>query len=413
MDHPLSKHRFKYKRCINRKLRKLKLSRRQFLLAGLRAVGSSCASHAAWEHWKDDAERFAKLSAALFVETPRNFEVTGDRTLNERAAKKGVLYGAATSPKFLFSNPPLAPLAARECGILVPENDLKWKQLRPNPNEFDFTAGDQLLKFAQQHSMKFRGHTLVWHENLPMWLREQMTSKNAAQLLVNHIQTVVKHYAGKVHSWDVVNEAIKLHDGVRHGLRGTVWLENLGENYIDIAFRTAAEADPNAMLVYNDLNLDGDSRDYENRRTAVLRLLERLKSRGTPVQALGIQGHWRAWEDKFKPEVFRRFLKEVASMGLKIMITEMDVSDRNLPFDIARRDRIVAGIYEDYLSVALDERNVIAVLTWGMSDRYTWLTQKLPRKDRAAVRPLPWDENFNRKLAWNAIARAFDSAPTR
>ena len=368
-------------------------------------MGFSEATLATWNYWKQDGE--------AFTESPRDFSVSGDRALQQRAAVKGILYGAATSPKILSTNPTFAASFARECGVLVPENELKWKTLRTSPDRFDFSSGDQLLEFAQQHSMKFRGHTLVWHENLPAWLLEQITRRNAEKLLTEHIQTVVKRYAGKVHSWDVVNEAIHLQDGIPNGLRDSVWLRSLGEDYIDIAFSTAAAADPNAMLVYNDFNLEDASRDQGNRRDAALRLIERLQSRGTPIHALGIQGHWRVWDHRFKPEVFRNFLKDVASLGLKIMITEMDVSDRNLPSDPARRDRIVAGVYEDYLSVALDEPSVIAVLTWGLSDRYTWLSDYRPRKDKLSVRPLPLDANMNRKLAWNAIARAFDHAPSR
>jgi endo-1,4-beta-xylanase len=142
-------------------------------------------------------------------------------------------------------------------------------------------------------------------------------------------------------------------------------------------------------------------------------LSKRLKSSGIPIQFLGIQAHLGSEYGNFSPEKFKFFLRDVASLGLKIMITELDVIDRNLPYNITIRDRIVAGMYEEFLSAALDEPAVIAVLTWGLSDKYTWYSAYAPRADKAAVRPLPLDRQFKRKLCWNAIARAIDKAPKR
>jgi endo-1,4-beta-xylanase len=159
--------------------------------------------------------------------------------------------------------------------------------------------------------------------------------------------------------------------------------------------------------------LEYNTSEHEAKRTAVLKLLERLKSKGTPVHAFGMQSHLLGHETRFNPQKLRDFFRNVASLGLKIMITEMDVADKSLPLDIQVRDRIVAGVYEDYLSVALDEKAVIAVITWGLSDKYSWLNEFQPRPDRKPVRPLPLDAQMQPKLAWNAIARAFDHAPKR
>jgi endo-1,4-beta-xylanase len=344
----------------------------------------------------------------------KNFTVVGDIPLRERAASKGLIYGAASSYRALASNADYATSFAKECAILVPEAQLKWDALRPSPNRFDFTRADWMAKFARTHGMLFRGHTLVWHKALPKWFAGTVNKRNAERILLEHIKTVVGHYAGKIHSWDVVNEAVFPEDGRSDGLRNSPWLQFLGAGYLDIAFRAAAEADPRALLVYNDFGLNYQ---YEEpKRVAVLKLLERLKSRGSPVQALGIQAHlWCDNSSKFNPKTLKKFLREIANMDLKILITELDVSDKNLPLDVSIRDRIVAAIYEDYLSAVLEEPAVIAVLTWGLSDRYTWLNETDSRKrlDRSLVRPLPLDTNLKRKLAWNAIARAFDQAPKR
>ncbi|BBD58438.1 endo-1,4-beta-xylanase [Nostoc sp. HK-01] len=347
----------------------------------------------------------------------REFPISGKLSLKELAAAKRLIYGAAIQYSQLLLDRELANHVKHECGILVPEWELKWSvgkhPLRPSPNSFDFTGADWMANFAKANGLLLRGHTLIWHESLPPWFKSTVNSQNAKEFLGNHIKTVVQRYLGTIHSWDVVNEAIDLSDNRSDGLRTTPWLKLLGTNYIDLAFRLAAESDPNALLVYNDFGLDYDTPKDEAKRTAVLKLLERLKSQGTPIHALGIQAHLLPGNNKFNPEKLRKFLRDVASLGLKIMITEMDITDKKLPVDIAMRDRIIAGVYEDYLSAVLDEKAVIAVITWGLSDRYTWLSQFQPRADKASVRPLPLDEQMQRKLAWNAIARAFENAPKR
>lgn len=347
----------------------------------------------------------------------KSFPANGKKSLKEHAAAKGLIYGSAARYDDLTSHPQLAKVFAQECGILVPEWELKWscgnKLLRPSPYSFDFKPADWMAEFAKKHNILFRGHTLVWHRSLPPWFEQQVNRQNAESFLVNHIKTVVGHYAGKIHSWDVVNEAIAPRDQRPDNLRKTPWLEFLGKDYIELAFRLAAQSDPKALLVYNEYGLDYDTNDDEVKRNAVLNLLQHLKSKGTPIHALGIQGHLSGEQHNFNPEKFREFLRNVASLGLKILITEMDVTDKKLPKDIITRDRIVAGVYHDYLSTALDERAVIAVLTWGLSDGYTWLAEFQPRSDGARVRPLPLDANLNRTLAWNAIANAFDHAPPR
>ncbi|HYW21781.1 MAG TPA: endo-1,4-beta-xylanase [Nodularia sp. (in: cyanobacteria)] len=342
----------------------------------------------------------------------RSFRVLGNIPLKQRAARKGLIYGADCGNLNLQSAPVLQKAVVRECAMLV-LGFLKWDMLRPTADSFDFTRGDWYANFAQKNRMLLRGHTLVWHDALPQWFENTVNEQNAEEFLQQHIQQVVGHYAGKMHSWDVVNEAINVQDGLPNGLRKTPWLSFLGEDYIEKAFRLAAQVDPRALLVYNDYGLEYDTPEQEAKRNAVLQLLERLKSKGTPVHAFGMQSHLSGDETRFNPDKLRSFLRDVASLGLKIMITELDVIDKNLPLDIAVRDRIVASVYEDYLSVVLDEKAVIAVLNWGLSDRYTWLSTFHPRSDQAPVRPLPLDDQMQRKLAWNAMSRAFDNAPRR
>jgi endo-1,4-beta-xylanase len=334
--------------------------------------------------------------------------------LRRRAAAKGLFYGAASSKRILSSDAGFAKKFVEECTMLVPEWELKWKALRPAAADFNFDSFDWLLNFTQKNKMLFRGHNLVWHEDLPAWFESTVNKRNAEHFLLNHIKTVVSRHAGKVHSWDVVNEPVAYWDKSPDGLRtSSPWYKLLGPKDIDIAFHAAKEADPNTILVLNQNGAEQEGPGHDETRKAVLRLLERLKSSGTPINALGIEAHMGGKAGGFNKSKFRTFLSDVAGLDLKIIITELDVNDSNLPGEIAVRDRIIAGIYEDFLSVALAEKAVIGVLTWGLSDKYTWLANYAPRGDKMPVRPLPLDANFNRKPAWEAIARCFDFAPKR
>lgn len=334
-----------------------------------------------------------------------------DLSLKNRAAAKGLFYGAA-SFKRVLSYPDFSKTFIEECGILVPEWELKWRALRPTPTSYDFNAFDWLINFTSKNNMKFRGHTLVWHDDLPAWFSNTVNSSNAKKYLQDHILTVMKRHAGKIHSWDVVNEPIAMWDKHPDGLRASSpWYKLLGPEYIEIAFRTASEADPNAMLVLNQNHLEQDKDD--GTRSSVLKLLKRLKFTGTPIHALGIESHLGGKDYSFNKSKFKAFLSNVADIGLKIIITELDVMDQYMPKDISLRDKMVANIYEEYLSTALSESAVIGVLTWGLSDRYTWLSKFAPREDKAQVRPLPLDQNLQRKLAWYSIANAFDNTRAR
>lgn len=386
-------------------MRQRLIKRRKFLLSlgALGGIGACTTSN--FRNWHNLQQAFANGQNDLIAQAIP--------ALDQQAAAKGLIYGSAGSYANLTSDSAYTNLFTQQCEILTPENELKWRRLRPTPKRFDFRQGDWLANFARSHNMQFRGHTLVWHESLPDWFEDIVNAQNAEQFLTQHINTVVKHYAGQVHSWDVINEAIDVKSGEPGGLRNTPWLKFLGRDYFDIAFRSAAQADPQALLVYNDFGLDADTPQADAKRNAVLQLLRRLKSNGTPIQALGTQAHLFANPGGTKFTKVRRFLGDVADLGLKILVTELDVADKNLPKDPATRDRIVADVYRNYLSAVLAEPAVIVVQTWGLSDRYTWLTKQQPRSDGAAVRPLPFDAQLQPKPAKQAMTTAFSQAPAR
>ena len=356
-------------------------------------------------------------------------------SLRQLAAAKGILYGGF--PQRAYDELPqdleFQKVFTREYGVIV--GGFFGVTVGPfGSDNYDFTQTDAFLNFALENELIFRGHPLIWNEFNSPWLVEKFkasdtTSTEIDKIFVNHITTLAKRHVGKVHSWDVVNEAINVEDGrsdnlkdtTKSGVRGDkypTWLNFLGADYIERAFKIAAEADPNAILTYNDNGLVysnpyGNSYE-EKRRAAVLNLLERLQAKGTPVHALGIQSHLQGHrQNEFDAQKFRQFLSDVASMGLEIIISELDVRDDRLPKNIAKRDRLVAQAYYQYLSVVLDEPAVTTIVSWGLSDRYTWLSKFAPRKDGAAVRPLLFDQQYLKKPAWEAVARALKEAPSR
>jgi endo-1,4-beta-xylanase len=280
-----------------------------------------------------------------------------------------------------------------------------WAQTHPGPATWDFTIMDALWAWAQSVNLPMRGTHLVWHSNLPAWFASNVTSANATQYMQDHIVAFMGRYKGQFHSWNPVNEAVLPGDGRPDGLRNSPWMQLLGPQYISQAFMFAAQADPAATLVYNEFGIEDDSAAADRKRQFTLQLLQNLKQQGVPIHALGMQSHIAA-NSSINATKLTAFMNAVAALGLKILITELDVKDQSLPSDIATRDAGVAAQYHTYLSTVLAHPAVNTVVLWGLSDRNTWLTGQAPRTDGLPVRVLPLDDQLQRKPAWTAIVNA-------
>lgn len=340
----------------------------------------------------------AGLSAQTAFATPPR----SDAPLRSRAAARGIVYGAATST-YQLNDSAFAAALAREAGILVPEYEMKRGVIEELRGHYDFSGTDKLLAFAQAHGMSFRGHPLVWHHRNPDWVDDALMSRDHA-LLVDYIAAVAGRYRGHMHSWDVVNEAIDLKSGRSDGLRETLWLKAFGRSYIDDAFHAARAADPHALLVYNDWGCEEG--DNDRFRAVTLDFLEQRLSRGVPIDALGLQGHLAAFGPTVDQAKLRTFLAQVKAMGLKILVTEHDVSDENGPYDTVLRDRAVADASRRFLDVVLDNEATIAVLTWGLSDRFLEPEGWREKLFESHPRMLPLDADLARKPLWHAVADA-------
>jgi len=348
-----------------------------------------------------------------------------DEGLDAIARRKGVRFGSAVGvgapPESAFDDPGYRALLARDCGLIVAENEHKWYVLRPSADRYDFARADRLAAFARENGLGLRGHTLLWNRDewSPKWLATHDFGARpraaAERMLTDHIRTVADRYP-EMASWDVVNETI---DPATGELRGTVFGKILGPELIDLCFHTAKAAAPKARLVYNDYMNFGPTE--ATHRAGVLKLLERLKSRNVPIDALGVQSHIGGGVDS--PDIdrfsaadqrdWRAFVDEVRGMGLDLLITELDVNDKAMPADIVQRDAMVAGLTRDYLDLMLDYRELKQVIVWGMADRYSWLQGTSSRRDGLPKRPLPYDAGLKAKPMREAIAAAFRAAPER
>jgi endo-1,4-beta-xylanase len=344
--------------------------------------------------------------------------ITGAGSLKAHAAARGLLTGCAVNANLLRDDEGFRRLLAEQYNIVVPENCMKWNILRPTAETYNFADADALVAFAEAHEMKVRGHNFVWHEALPGWFAGTVNKDNARKFLVDHIRTVGGRYKGKMHSWDVVNEAIWIQDGRPDGLRSSSpWFEMLGAGYIDLAFRAAREADPTALLTYNDYDIEYDNEAQGKKRAAVLAMLRRMKADKVPLDALGIQAHIPAVsKDGFSRGV-KELLDGAKALGLQVFITELDVKDDAVATgDMVERDKIVAEVYRSFLTAALAGREVKAVLTWGATDKNTWLNHgtkfRKQHPDRLQ-RPLPFDSEFAPTAAFFAMRESFDKATSR
>ncbi len=356
-------------------------------------------------------------SQALF--TP---ESAPDRPLAEIAASRGMTFGCAVTAAQLAGEPEFAALAAREAGLLVPEYEAKFGALQPEEGRFDFAELDAITTWGAHFRKPVRGHALVWHEAMPDWAKAALAEGpvRARRVLEAHTERVLSTTRSRIRDWDVVNEPIANPPGSdvpeppgnTGDLRDGPWLRALGPDYVALAFRIARERDPTLRLTLNDYGVEADTPHAEEKRQRLLRLLRDLRGRGVPIDAVGIQAHLQMRE-AFRPEAFRDFVRQIRALDLQVLITELDVREvRPLPGDFVARDNAVATRVHAFLSAAI-EGGVRTVLTWGLSDRWSWLHREpaVALGEGDVHRGLPFDWQLNRKQMWRAMARAFLGQP--
>ena len=319
-----------------------------------------------------------------------------------RSADWAIPFGAAIRDWPFQNEPAYRSALIAHCRQIVGEGGLKWADIRPTRESFVFDQPDRHMAFARQNGMEMRGHTLVWYGAMPDWTKTIGSSTEAERELVGHIETVMGRYRGRIKSWDVINEPIPDDPASRSDIRPSIWQQRMGEAHIALALRTAARIDPQAQLVMNEYDIEYVGDRFRRKREAFLRLIRDLKLRNTPLHAIGLQGHLRG-EVAIDRDGLSAFIAEIRSMGLDVLVTELDVIDNKLPGPPDLRDAMAAARAYDFLQAIQTVARPKAILTWGITDKYTWVPLWFKRTDGLANRPLPFDEAYQPKLLMRVI----------
>nr|WP_172890775.1 endo-1,4-beta-xylanase [Actinoplanes derwentensis] len=296
-------------------------------------------------------------------------------TLGASAAERGRYFGVAIAGSRLGDSQ-YATIANREFNMVSAENEMKPDATEPNQNQFSFGAGDQIANWARSNGKQVRGHTLAWHSQQPGWI-QRMEGSGLRSAMLNHVTRVASYYQGKIHSWDVVNEAFA--DG-SSGARRDSNLQRTGNDWIEAAFRAARAADPGAKLCYNDYNTD----NWSHAKTqGVYRMVQDFKSRGVPIDCVGFQAHFNSGNPV--PSNYHTTLQNFADLGVDVQITELDIEGSG-----SSQAEQYRGIVQACLAVT----RCNGITVWGVRDTDSW---------RASGTPLLFNGSGQKKAAYDAV----------
>ncbi|AUD03646.1 endo-1,4-beta-xylanase [Spirosoma pollinicola] len=309
-------------------------------------------------------------------------------------------------------DPQMTAFIARQFNMATPENIMKSALIHPGWDTYDFTMGDKLIDFGRKHNIKINGHTLIWHSQLPPFIRGIKSQDSIRTFFADHIKTVAGHYSGKVYSWDVVNEALN-EDGT---MRKSVFLQYLGEDFVTEAFRLAQQASPKTELYYNDYN-----NEQPKKRAGCIELVKKIKAAGVRIDGVGIQGHWHV--GKIPLQDIEESIIQYAALGVKVMFTELDIevlprnfqgadvgqrmvaNEQSNPYPTALPDSVqqqLAADYEALFKLFLKHKDKVTRVTfWGVNDANSWLNN-WPIRGRTSY-PLLFDRNNQPKPAFEKV----------
>ena len=320
------------------------------------------------------------------------------QTLRDAADARGLNIGAAVNMSPFRNEAIYTQTLGREFNMLVAENAMKFDAMHPAQNTYNFTDADALVAYAEANDMAVRGHTLVWHSQIPGWLTGgNFTRDQVIAIMRDHIMTVVGRYRGRILAWDVVNEAVSDNNGQLR--TDSFWHQRIGPEYIAMAFQFAREADPDAILYYNDYSAEGSGAKSD----AVFNLVSGLVNQGVPINGVGWQMH------QINPfriqQAHRTNAQRLASLGLEVSITEMDVRI-SLP-TTAQELSEQALAYRDLVEFCLTQPNVKTLVTWGFTDKYSWIPGFFSGFGDALI----FDMNYQPKPAYTSMLSALGAPP--
>ncbi|MFJ8546897.1 endo-1,4-beta-xylanase [Streptomyces sp. NPDC093586] len=316
--------------------------------------------------------------AALVAPPPAQ---AAESTLGAAAAQSGRYFGTAIAANRL-SDSTYATIAAREFNMVTAENEMKIDATEPQRGRFDFTTADRVYNWAVQNGKQVRGHTLAWHSQQPGWM-QNLNGSTLRQAMIDHINGVMSHYKGRIAQWDVVNEAFA--DG-GSGARRDSNLQRTGNDWIEVAFRTARAADPSAKLCYNDYNVE----NWTWAKTqAMYAMVRDFKQRGVPIDCVGFQSHFNSGSPYNSN--FRTTLQNFAALGVDVAITELDI--QGAP----------ASTYANVVNDCLAVSRCLGITVWGVRDSDSWRSQDTP---------LLFNNDGSKKPAYTAVLNALNGGST-
>jgi endo-1,4-beta-xylanase len=308
-------------------------------------------------------------------------------TLKAAADSIGRLVGTAVQSG-LLANGQYEAVAGREFNYITAEYEMKWNVLEPSPGFDDFRAGDAIVGYAASRNQRVKGHTLIWHGATPSWVNS-LSPVDLRLAVERHIRTVGAHYRGRVHAWDVVNEAVA-DDGL--GLRDTVFRQKLGDSYIADAFRLARESDPGARLFYNDYGGEG----LGAKANRIYDLVRDLMASGVPIDGIGLQMHVSANNRPPNASIASN-IRRLADLGLTVHISEMDVRVNGVSGSQQARLDAQRVAYQEIVRLCVAEPRCEAVTFWGFTDAHTWIN---------GDSPLLFDAQYVAKPAYTGVLDA-------
>ncbi len=301
-------------------------------------------------------------------------------TLGAQAAQSGRYFGTAVASGRLGDGT-YTGILDREFNSVTPENEMKWDTTERSRGSFNFGPADQIVNRAASHGQRMRGHTLVWHSQLPSWVSSIRDANTLRGVMNNHITQVMNHYKGRIYAWDVVNEAFA--DGGSGQMRSSVFRDVLGTGFIEEAFRTARSADPAAKLCYNDYSIENWS---DAKTQGVYRMVRDFKSRGVPIDCVGFQSHFGAGGP---PSSFQTTLSNFAALGVDVQITELDIAQAS------------SAAYANTVRACMNVARCTGITVWGIRDSDSW---------RSGENPLLFDRNGNKKAAYQSTLTTLGGA---
>ncbi|MEV7442554.1 non-reducing end alpha-L-arabinofuranosidase family hydrolase [Streptomyces sp. NPDC091204] len=319
----------------------------------------------------------AALLAGVLTLLP---DSAGAANLGTQATPSGRYFGTAVAAGRLGDSK-YAAIADREFNMITPENEMKWDAIEPSRGNFNFGPADQIVSRATAHGQRMRGHTTVWHSQLPSWVSSIGDANTLRSVMNNHITTEMTHFKGKIYAWDVVNEAFA--DGGSGQHRSSVFQNVLGNGFIEEAFRTARAADSSAKLCYNDYNIENWS---DPKTQGVYSMVKDFKSRGVPIDCVGFQSHFGTGGP---PSGFQTTLSNFAALGVDVQITELDIAQASPTH------------YANTVKACLSVARCTGITVWGIRDSDSW---------RSGESPLLFDNNGNPKAAHTAVVNALKAA---